>query len=363
MTDTLPALLPSIPCAIEAIDKLKIDIRNAPSLETLKAMKDAASFYQKRFKKVKEVSDVAGEAQIAADVKLADELNKLPKAKGTRGQIQGRKKGSGGRGNKANLSSGGTITAPPDEKWPTLAEMGIDKKWAAQAHKVSEISEDLRAQFIEQLKADGKDVTPKSLLAKNRSAKKEEKKQIILKSRFSADGPFGTVVTDPPWEMEKIDRDVRPNQDGFDYNVMSEEEIVAQWKSDIEPKLEADCHLFMWTTQKFLPVSLRIIETIGFRYVFTVVWHKPGGFQPIGLPQYNCEFAVYARRGSPLFVDVKDFFCCFSAPRREHSRKPDEFYDLVRRVTGGSRIDVYSREPREGFAQFGNETDKFSEVA
>jgi N6-adenosine-specific RNA methylase IME4 len=196
-----------------------------------------------------------------------------------------------------------------------------------------------------------------------RQARKAETKHAVVNAAFSENGPFGTVVIDPPWEVEKIDRDVRPNQAEFDYPTMGEDQIAAFWFREMVERIERDCHLFMWTTQKFLPVAIRLIGTFGFRYVFTMTWHKAGGFQPIDLPQYNSEFVVYARQGSPLFVDTKDFFCCFEAPRREHSRKPDAFYDTVRRVTGGSRVDVFSREPREGFAQYGNELTKFMAAA
>jgi len=170
------------------------------------------------------------------------------------------------------------------------------------------------------------------------------------------DGRFETIVIDPPWEMQKIERDVRPNQVAFDYPTMNEAELAA---FGVPAMASDDCHLFCWTTHKHLPMALRLLESWGFRYVCTMVWRKPGGFQPIGLPQYNCEFALYARRGAPQFIDTRAFPACFEAPRREHSRKPDEFYDLVRRVTAGPRIDVFSREARPGFEQFGNETNRF----
>lgn len=176
------------------------------------------------------------------------------------------------------------------------------------------------------------------------------------------DGRFGTIVIDPPWPMQKIERDVRPNQVAFEYPTMTEDELVA-FGERVNAAAADDCHMFMWTTHKFLPMALRLLESWGFRYVLTMVWHKPGGFQPIGLPQYNCEFCVYARKGTPTFVDTKAFSTCFDAPRREHSRKPDEFYDVIRRVTGGTRIDIFSREPREGFSQFGNEASLFSGAA
>ena len=197
-----------------------------------------------------------------------------------------------------------------------------------------------------------------------RAEKAEVRRAEIAKVKENAPSlpsdAYDVIVIDPPWDMQKIERDVRPNQVAFDYPTMTEEELM---EFDIPSISANNCHLFCWTTHKFLPSALRLIEAWGFRYVMTMVWHKPGGFQPIGLPQYNCEFAIYARKGSPSFADTKAFFACFEAPRREHSRKPDEFYDLIRRVTGGRRIDVFSRENRDGFEQFGNEADKFSGAA
>lgn len=78
----------------------------------------------------------------------------------------------------------------------------------------------------------------------------------------------------------------------------------------------------LWTTQKFLPAAFRFINIWDLKYVFTMVWHKPGGYQPMGLAQYNCEFVVYARKGSPQFIETRAFPTCFEATRRSHSENP-----------------------------------------
>jgi len=80
------------------------------------------------------------------------------------------------------------------------------------------------------------------------------------------------------------------------------------------------------------------------------------------LPQYNSEFIVFGRVGALPFTETKNFFTCFNAPRREHSRKPDEFYKIVERVSPGPRIDVFSRETRDGFESWGAESDKFAKA-
>ena len=141
-------------------------------------------------------------------------------------------------------------------------------------------------------------------------------------------GEFETIVIDPPWPMTKIERDARPNQAGFSYPTMDEQEL-REFATIVKPMAATDCHLFMWTTARFFPLSLDLVDVFGFKYVLPMVWHKPGGYQPTGLPQFNCEFIIYGRKGTPKFIDTKGFPCCFNAPRREHSRKPLEFYDII----------------------------------
>lgn len=164
------------------------------------------------------------------------------------------------------------------------------------------------------------------------------------------DGLYDVVVIDPPWPMNKLKRTVRPNQVHMDYATMSLSDIAL-----MEIPAADDCHMWLWTTHKHLNNSMEILKGWGFKYVCLFTWHKPGGFQAFNLPQFNSEFAIYARKGSPKFISTKAFHTCFDAPRRGHSVKPEEFYDVVRRVTDGRRIDIFNRRAIAGFDTWGYE--------
>lgn len=250
-----------------------------------------------------------------------------------------------------------------------LADKGMSQRQIAEATGVSkpQVQRDLATQ--KESKIDSKRVDPepetKSADPLEQSRKREEALREQLK--LAQQRPklvvktYETIVLDPPWPMKKIEREVRPNQVEFDYPTMTEDEL-RDFRVDFRRMAEDNCHVFMWTTPKFLPMALRLFEEYDIKYVLPMVWHKPGGFQPIGLPQYNAEFVLYGRRGTPKFIDTKAFNICFQAPRQEHSRKPKEFYELLCRVTEGPRIDVFSRECHEGFDQFGNEIGKFGDI-
>ena len=169
-------------------------------------------------------------------------------------------------------------------------------------------------------------------------------------------GIYKTIVIDPPWPIDKILREVRPNQIEFDYPILSLETIKAL---PIMSLAAENSHLYLWTTERFLHEAFHCLEAWDFRYIFTMAWHKAGGFQPWGLPQYNCEFVLFGRRGALPFLTTKAFPVCFEGGRREHSRKPDVFYEIVGRASPSPRLDMFSREARDGFESWGNESDKF----
>jgi N6-adenosine-specific RNA methylase IME4 len=233
----------------------------------------------------------------------------------------------------------------------TLPDLGITRIQSHRWQLEASLPEEILEQHIAEVKAQGKELT--SIDVQRLSARLKRKDYIDELLKMPTD-KYRTIVVDPPWPIEKIEREVAITQQQLDYKTWAIDKI-----RDLPLPTDEVCHLYLWTTQRYLPISFSILQGWGFTYIFTMVWHKNGGFQPFNLPQYNCEFVLFGHKGTLPFLTTKNFFTCFSAPRREHSRKPDEFYDLVRRVSPEPRIDIFSREKREGFDQYGDEPNKF----
>ena len=177
---------------------------------------------------------------------------------------------------------------------------------------------------------------------------------------------YRCIVIDPPWPVEKISRDVRPNQTSdisrggekitldtsLDYPTMTLEAIE---ELPVGELAGPDCHLYLWVTQKFLPVGIELLQQWAFDYQCLMTWVKPTGFTPFSW-MYNTEHVLFARRGSlPLATLGQKLSFEAGVKKGEHSRKPDVFYERVLAASPKKRLEMFARGQRDGFDVWGNE--------
>ena len=115
------------------------------------------------------------------------------------------------------------------------------------------------------------------------------------------------------------------------------------------------------TTHRFMRHSFPLLDAWGFEEKVIVTWAK----DRMGTGRWlrsQSEFIILAVRGKPQ-VDLTNQKTVLQAPMRQHSRKPDEFYEMVEGLCIGRRLEVFSRERRQGWEQFGNDPEKFEGAA
>jgi N6-adenosine-specific RNA methylase IME4 len=181
-----------------------------------------------------------------------------------------------------------------------------------------------------------------------RATMRQQLEDQAMQTLKAIEGVYDVVVIDPPWPVAFQAREVRPQQVALPYATMSVEEIRA-----LQLPLADVAHVWLWTTPRFLPAAFTCLDAWGLTYSHWYVWKKPGGMQPLGLPQFTTELALYARKGPALILETRGLTTFFEAPRGAHSAKPDVFYAMVRRITAGRRLDMFSRREIDGFDSWG----------
>lgn len=171
------------------------------------------------------------------------------------------------------------------------------------------------------------------------------------------EGLFDVISIDPPWPYEGESKKVTSfdsvgRRSANPYPEMSTNEI-----KEIELPLMENSVVLLWTTHKFLPDAFEILKEWGLDYKATLVWNK----QKIGMGAWfrmQCEFCLVGIKGKPYWENTT-FRDIFEEPRREHSRKPDLFFEMIEKITLGRRLEYFSREKRNGWEVFGNDINKF----
>lgn len=146
------------------------------------------------------------------------------------------------------------------------------------------------------------------------------------------------------------------------YPTMTVEEIMAL---PIREVAAANAHLYLWTTNKFLPEAFEVIKAWGFRYSTSLVWNKAmigGGLG--GAYRINTEYCLFARRGKlAAKATVRGTVFDWKRPYDErgkpkHSAKPPEFIEQVELVSPGPYLELFSRatEPRPEWSYHGDQS-------
>lgn len=233
-----------------------------------------------------------------------------------------------------------------------LDDFGVDKFQSHRWQLEASVSEEQFEQYVTETCKAGKELTSVGLVRLGARLRVAEEHNVPPPI-----GKYRCIVIDPPWPVEKIERDDRPLQGKvLDYPSWTFERIIGLSL----PADEKGCHVYLWRTHKWYGAALDIFNAWSVNYECELTWVKNVGFTPFSW-MYSTEHVLFGRIGN-LELLKKGERLDFQAKVREHSRKPAEFYNLVRRVSPGPRLDMFSREPHDGFEQWGNETGLFAEA-
>ena len=174
------------------------------------------------------------------------------------------------------------------------------------------------------------------------------------------DGGFQTVLADPPWRFTNRTGKVAPEHRRLDrYSTLTVDEIC---QIPVPEVTATNAHLYLWVPNALLPEGLRVMEAWGFRYVSNVVWakrRKDGGPDGRGVGFYFrnvTELILFGVKGSMRTLPpARSQVNMIETRKREHSRKPDEQYDLIERCSPGPYLEMFARYAQEGWTAWGDE--------
>lgn len=176
---------------------------------------------------------------------------------------------------------------------------------------------------------------------------------------------YGAILIDPPWAFKTFNKQkgTTPHRGCEDhYPTMQIGEIAGLPIPDLSAK---NCALFMWVVDSHLAQCMTLLDAWEFNFkTIAFVWEKQtvNGVPMIGMGYWSrkqTEICLLATRGSPKRKS-KGVRQLIQAPRREHSRKPDDIYRRIEELVDGPYLEMFARQQWPGWDSWGNETGKFT---
>lgn len=177
---------------------------------------------------------------------------------------------------------------------------------------------------------------------------------------------FSCILADPPWQFQNKTGKVAPEHKRLNrYGTMTLDDIKALPVRDIAADT---AHLYLWVPNALLPEGLEVMKAWGFEYKTNFIWHKvrkdgePDG-RGVGFYFRNTtELVLFGVRGknARTLAPGRRQVNILKTMKREHSRKPDEFYDIVEACSPGPFLEMFARGTRPGWASWGNQADDYA---
>jgi len=181
---------------------------------------------------------------------------------------------------------------------------------------------------------------------------------------FAGKQRFATVLADPPWQFQNRTGKIAPEHKRLSrYGTM---DLAAIKDLPVSRILADTAHLYMWVPNALLPEGIEVLRAWGFTYKSNIVWHKlrkDGGSDGRGVGFYFrnvTELLLFGTRGknARTLQPGRTQVNYIGTRKREHSRKPDEQYNLIESCSPGPYLEMFSRGIRKDWAAWGNQADE-----
>lgn len=180
---------------------------------------------------------------------------------------------------------------------------------------------------------------------------------------FLGEEKFATIMADPPWRFTNRTGKIAPEHKRLArYSTMSLDDICNLPVSNFT---EETAHCYLWVPNALLPDGLKVMEAWGFTYKANIVWHKvrkDGGSDGRGVGFYFrnvTELLLFGVKGknARTLQPGRTQVNLFGTRKREHSRKPDEQYDIIESCSWGPYLELFGRGKRRNWTVWGNQAD------
>lgn len=182
---------------------------------------------------------------------------------------------------------------------------------------------------------------------------------------FVEDRKFSTILADPPWQFTNRTGKMAPEHKRLArYPTMTLQQIK---DLPVEAVARDTAHLYLWVPNALLAEGLQVMDNWGFTYKTNLIWYKvrkDGGPDRRGVGFYFrnvTEVILFGVRGKDArtLQPGRSQENIITSRKREHSRKPDEQYEIIESCSWGPFLELFARGAREGWATWGNQAEDY----